>query len=80
MGHSKYPPYVLYDGAVPGASLPILNASTTPVPSKTVAIELVASVLGSLELVALPDVILFPLNGHQMCIVSTAYAFETGDR
>jgi len=36
-------------------------------------------VLGSLELLSLPDIILFPLNGHQMCIVSTAYAFETGE-
>ena len=36
-------------------------------------------ILGSLEQVAMPDIILFPLNGHQMCMISTAYAFDTGE-
>ena len=36
-------------------------------------------VLGSLEQMSMPDVILFPVNGHQMCMISTAYAFDTGE-
>jgi len=36
-------------------------------------------ILGSLEQVSMPDVILFPVNGHQMCMISTAYAFDTGE-
>lgn len=36
-------------------------------------------VLGSLEKVAMPDIILFPVNAKQMCMLSTAYAFETGE-
>lgn len=36
-------------------------------------------VLGSLEHVSMPDLILFPINAHQMCVVSTAYAFDTGE-
>lgn len=34
--------------------------------------------IGSLEHVEMPDLILFPVNGHQMCIIATAYAFDTG--
>ena len=36
-------------------------------------------VLGSLEKVAMPDCILFSVNAKQMCMLSTAYAFETGE-
>jgi uncharacterized protein (DUF169 family) len=36
-------------------------------------------ILGSLEYVNIPDIILFPLNSHQMGMVSTAYAFDTGE-
>jgi uncharacterized protein (DUF169 family)/NAD-dependent dihydropyrimidine dehydrogenase PreA subunit len=36
-------------------------------------------VLGSLAQVKMPDLILVPLNGKQMCMVSTAYSFETGE-
>lgn len=36
-------------------------------------------ILGSLEQVSMPDIILFPVNGHQMCAISTAYAFDTGE-
>lgn len=36
-------------------------------------------ILGSLEDVSMPDVILFPVSGNQMCMVSTAYAFDTGE-
>ena len=36
-------------------------------------------ILGSLEEISRPDLILFPVNGHQMCIISTAYAFDTGE-
>lgn len=35
--------------------------------------------LGSLEHVQMPDIILFPVDGHQMCVISTAYAFDTGE-
>jgi len=36
-------------------------------------------ILGSLAQVKMPDLILFPVNGHQMCMISTAYAFDTGE-
>jgi len=36
-------------------------------------------IVGSLAHVSMPDLILFPLNGHQMCVVSTAFAFDTGE-
>ncbi len=36
-------------------------------------------IIGSLEQVSMPDIILFPVNGHQMCLVSTAYGFDTGE-
>ena len=36
-------------------------------------------ILGSLDQISTPDLIIFPVNGHQMCIISTAYAFDTGE-
>ncbi len=36
-------------------------------------------VLGSLGTVARPDIILFPVNGHQLSMISTAYSFETAE-
>lgn len=36
-------------------------------------------VIGSLEQVSRPDIILFPVNGHQMSMVSTAYSFDTAE-
>jgi uncharacterized protein (DUF169 family) len=36
-------------------------------------------VVGPLEKVSMPDIILFPINGHQLCVISTAYAFDTGE-
>jgi len=27
----------------------------------------------------MPDMVLFPVNGRQMCMISTAYAFDTGE-
>lgn len=36
-------------------------------------------VIGSLEHIAMPDLVIFPINGHQLCMISTAYAFETGE-
>jgi uncharacterized protein (DUF169 family) len=36
-------------------------------------------VLGSLEKVSKPDIILFPVNGHQLSMISTAYSFETAE-
>lgn len=36
-------------------------------------------VLGSLEQIDRPDMILFLVNAHQMCIVATAFAFDTGE-
>lgn len=36
-------------------------------------------VLGSLERIKMPDLIMFPVNGNQMCMISTAYAFDTGE-
>jgi uncharacterized protein (DUF169 family)/NAD-dependent dihydropyrimidine dehydrogenase PreA subunit len=36
-------------------------------------------VIGSLEHVKMPDLILFPVDSHQMCMISTAYAFDTGE-
>ena len=35
--------------------------------------------LGPLEEVSMPDLILFPVNGSQMCMISTAYTFDTGE-
>jgi uncharacterized protein (DUF169 family) len=35
-------------------------------------------VIGSLESVPNPDLIIFPINGHQLGMVATAYGFETG--
>lgn len=36
-------------------------------------------VLGSLSEVSIPDMVLIPLNGKQMSMIATAYAFETGE-
>jgi len=36
-------------------------------------------VMGPLGKIAMPDVILFPVNAKQMCMLATAYAFETGE-
>ncbi len=36
-------------------------------------------VVGSLSKVEMPDVVLIPVNGKQMCILSTAYSFDTGE-
>ncbi len=36
-------------------------------------------IIGSLVQMEMPDMILIPLNGKQMCMVSTAYSFETGE-
>ena len=36
-------------------------------------------IIGSLEHVKIPDMVLFAVNGHQMCVISTAYAFDTGE-
>lgn len=36
-------------------------------------------VLGSFDLLNRPDLVIFPINGQQLCMISTAYAFETGE-
>ena len=36
-------------------------------------------VIGPLEQVKMPDIILFPINAHQLSLISTAYPFDTGD-
>jgi uncharacterized protein (DUF169 family)/NAD-dependent dihydropyrimidine dehydrogenase PreA subunit len=36
-------------------------------------------VLGPLTKVPAPDMILLPVNGRQMCMIATAYGFETGE-
>jgi uncharacterized protein (DUF169 family) len=36
-------------------------------------------VIASLSQMKMPDIILIPVNGKQMCMLSTAYAFETGE-
>jgi uncharacterized protein (DUF169 family)/NAD-dependent dihydropyrimidine dehydrogenase PreA subunit len=36
-------------------------------------------ILGSLEEMSMPDIILFPVTGRQMCMISTAYTYETGE-
>jgi len=36
-------------------------------------------VLGALSQMKLPDMVLFPVNGKQLCMLSTAYAFDTGE-
>ena len=36
-------------------------------------------VIGSLDKVKMPDVVLIPVNGKQMCMLSTAYSFDTGE-
>ena len=34
---------------------------------------------GSLENVSMPDIILFPVRGRQMCMITTAYTYQTGE-
>jgi len=36
-------------------------------------------VVGSLEQMKSPDLVIFPISAHQLCMISTAYAFETGE-
>lgn len=36
-------------------------------------------ILGSFTEISMPDIILLPVNGKQMSMVSTAYAYETGE-
>ena len=36
-------------------------------------------IIGSLEHIKMPDLILFPVDSHQMCMISTAHAFDTGE-
>jgi uncharacterized protein (DUF169 family) len=36
-------------------------------------------IIGSLDQVSMPDLILFPVNGRQLCVISTAYGFDTGE-
>lgn len=36
-------------------------------------------IVGSLERISRPDLVLFPVNGHQLCVISTAFAFDTGE-
>lgn len=36
-------------------------------------------IIGPLEAISMPDLIIFPVNGHQMCMISTAFAFDTGE-
>ena len=36
-------------------------------------------VIGSLEDIEMPHMVIFPINAHQLCMISTAYAFETGE-
>jgi uncharacterized protein (DUF169 family) len=36
-------------------------------------------IFGSLTQVKMPDMVLMPVNGKQVSMVSTAYAFETGE-
>ena len=36
-------------------------------------------ILGPLSRMKMPDMVLFPVNGKQLCMLSTAYAFDTGE-
>jgi len=36
-------------------------------------------ILSPLEEMSMPDLIMFPVNGSQMCMISTAYTFDTGE-
>jgi len=36
-------------------------------------------VIGSLQNIKMPDIILFPINGHQLCVLTTAFSFDTGE-
>ncbi len=35
-------------------------------------------IIGPLDQVEQPDIVMFPVDPHQMCIISTAYSFDTG--
>ncbi len=36
-------------------------------------------IIGLLEEIKMPDIILLPINGHQLCIIAAAYGFDTGE-
>jgi uncharacterized protein (DUF169 family) len=36
-------------------------------------------VVGSLDQIKMPDLVMFSISAHQLCMISTAYAFETGE-
>ncbi|MCP4716591.1 MAG: DUF169 domain-containing protein, partial [Deltaproteobacteria bacterium] len=36
-------------------------------------------IIGPLAKVRRPDIVLFPINGHQMCVLATAFSHETGE-
>ena len=36
-------------------------------------------IIGPLQDVSMPDIILFPVTGRQMCMITTAYTYETGE-
>lgn len=36
-------------------------------------------IVGSFDRMTRPDLVLFPVNGHQLCVISTAYGFDTGE-
>jgi len=36
-------------------------------------------IIGALTQMKMPDMVLFPINGNQLCMLSTAYAFDTGE-
>ena len=41
--------------------------------------QFIGALLGPLEQVKMPDIIYFPVTPHQMAMISTAYALETGN-
>jgi uncharacterized protein (DUF169 family) len=51
------------------------NRSLFPLYAKVYA----GVIVGPLQQVSRPDVILLPVSGHQMAIISTAYAFDSGE-
>jgi len=36
-------------------------------------------VIGSLDQMSRPDLVLFPIDGHQLCVIATAFAFDSGE-
>ncbi len=36
-------------------------------------------IIGALDRMERPDLVLFPINGRQLCMISTAYGFDTGE-